>query len=194
VEDTDAVSGDGARTRVWLGLALAVAVAVIATVLGVALTSGGSTTTAATRPTPPTKTVRAATLPQLQALSTALGRPIYWAGARAPSTYELTTTSDGRVYVRYLPPGVAIGSPSASFLAVGTYVVPNAAAALRAAARSRGGVVKTLPGGAVIFYSRARPTSVYLAYPGASEQIEVYDPSPVTALGLVLHGKVTPVS
>jgi hypothetical protein len=33
--------------------------------------------------------------------------PVYWAGPRPSYTYELTRTSDGRIFVRYLPTGVA---------------------------------------------------------------------------------------
>jgi len=190
----DAVTGSSRQTRIWAGLVAALAAIIAAVVLVIVLSSSGSSNTSTvTRVTPPAKTVRAATLPQIQALSTSLGRPIYWAGARAPRTYELTTTTDGRVYIRYLPQGVPIGSPRADFLTVGTYVVSNPVQALRVAARRRGGVLTTLPDGAIAFYSRSRPTSVYLAYPGSSEQIEVFDPSPATALGLVIRGRVTPV-
>jgi hypothetical protein len=190
----DAVTPTDSRTRLWVALGVGVAAVAAAAILIAVLSSGGSSSPSTTtaRVTPPAKTVRAATLPQLQALSATLGRPIYWAGPR-PETYELTTTTDGRVYVRYLPSNVPVGSPRPDFLTVGTYAVANPVAALRAAGRNHGGVVTTLPGGAVSFYSKARPTSVYLAYPNASEQIEVFDPNPAIARGLVAHGKVTPV-
>jgi hypothetical protein len=194
MEMHDAVSGTERRTRLWIALGLLIAAVVAAIILIIVLSSGSSnSTTTIARPTPPAKTVRAATLPELRAESAALGRPIYWAGPRLPETYELTTTTDGRVYVRYLPQGVSVGSPRPDFLTVGTYAVTNPVASLRTAARNRGGVLKALPGGAVAYYNRARPTSVYLAYPNSTEQIEVFDPSPATALGLVVHGKVTPV-
>jgi hypothetical protein len=193
VGSNDAVTGSGRPTRTWVAVAAALAAVVAAVVLVVVLSGGSSSTPTVTQLTPPAKTVKAATLPEIQALSASLGRPIYWAGPNVPETYELTTTSDGRVYIRYLPQGVSVGSPRADFLTVGTYLVANPVAALRTAARNRGGVLTTLPGGAVAFYSRSRPTSVYLAYPGSTEQIEVFDPSPATALGLVIHGKVTPV-
>ena len=55
----------------------------------------------------------------------ALGIPIYWAGKRAGVTYELTKTADNRVFIRYLPAGVPIGS-SKPYLTIGTYPLSNA--------------------------------------------------------------------
>ena len=58
---------------------------------------------------------------QLERASAALGSPIYWAGPRDGFSYELTVTSSGRVYLRYLPKGVKAGDPRANFLTIGTY-------------------------------------------------------------------------
>jgi hypothetical protein len=75
---------------------------------------------------------------------------------------------------------------------VGTYVVPNAAAAVRAAAAQPGAVRVPVSGG-VGFYNRARPTSVYFAYPGSNVQVETYDPSPALARRLVESGAIQPI-
>ena len=107
-----------------------------------------------------------------------LGRPLYWAGQRRGTTYELTQTPDGRVYVRYLPHGVQVGS-GRPYLTVGTYPVANAYATTKAAASKPGAVPIRISGG-IAFYDKSRPTSVYLAFPGVDEQIEVYDPSAAT--------------
>jgi hypothetical protein len=127
------------------------------------------------------------------ALSASLRHPIYWAGPHASTTYELTVTPDERVYIRYLPGGVKVGTPSPGYLTIGTYPVADATAALHRAASNPGAVTLALPGGAIGYYNRARPTSVYFAYPGSSEQVETYDPSASVALTLVKTGAVKPL-
>jgi hypothetical protein len=147
----------------------------------------------ATATSPAGTSVEAVSVTALAALPASLGHPVYWAGARAGATYELTRTPDGRVYVRYLTGGAKVGSQLPDFLTVGTYVVPNAEAAVRAAAAQPGAVSVPLRGG-VAFYNRARPTSVYFAYAGSDVQVETYDPSPAVARQLVETGAIKPVS
>src|SRR6185436_9224801 len=72
-------------------------------------------------PTPPTN----ASESDLKKASTRLGQPIYWAGPAAGSTYELSQTSNGRVFVRYLPAGVAVDDPK-PFRTVATYPLTSA--------------------------------------------------------------------
>src|SRR4051812_22508081 len=72
---------------------------------------------------------------QLKAYAKSAAHAVYWTGARSGYTYEVTGTSDGRIYVRYLPAGVEAGDKRASFLVVGTYRLRNAYAATRAAAK-----------------------------------------------------------
>lgn len=139
--------------------------------------------------THPTRT----TASGLQALSAKLGEPIYWLRALPGRTLELTRSVDGRIDVRYLPGGVAPGSPRA-FLAVGTYRVPHAFQTTVAASKAPGTVGIPLPNGAVAFYAKTRPTNVYVAFPGVNEQIEVYDPSARTARQLIAAGKLAQVS
>ena len=179
------------------------AIVVAAIVVGVILlaTSGSSspTSTASSAATPSQAgaasgtTVQAISLAGLRALPASLGHPVYWAGPRAGTTYELTKTPDGRVYVRYLTGGARVGSPLPNFLTIGTYVVPNAAAAVRTAAAQPGAVRVPVSGG-FGFYNRARPTSVYFAYPGSNVQVETYDPSAAVARQLVETGAIKPVS
>jgi hypothetical protein len=129
---------------------------------------------------------------QLRALAAAAGHPIYWAGT-APGTYEFTTIADGRSYVRYLPPGVPVGSPL-GYLTVGTYVQSSPPfAAVRKAALGKRATIKPLRGGGLAIQYRTRPQSVYLVFPGARYEVEVYDPSPARALALAASGKVAPV-
>jgi hypothetical protein len=137
-------------------------------------------------------TVQAVSVATLAALPASLGHPVYWAGPMPGATYELTRVPDGRVYVRYLTGRARVGSPLPNFLTVGTYLVPNAEAAVRAAAGQPGSVSVPLRGG-VAFYNRARPTSVYFAYVGSHVQVETYDPSPAAARRLVETGAIKPL-
>jgi hypothetical protein len=128
----------------------------------------------------------------LRSLSSRLGRAIYWLGPIRGSSLELTHAPDGRVYVRYLPPGVRAGAAT-PYLTIATYPIANGLAVTTAASMQPGAVRIALPNGAVAFFSRTRPTSVYVAFPGVGEQIEVFDPSASRARALVAAGRVKPV-
>jgi hypothetical protein len=129
---------------------------------------------------------------QLREFAASSPNPVYWAGPRTGQTYELYRTSDGRVYVRYLPAGVKVGDPRPKFLTVGTYPLPKAFAALKRAGRTPGAVTRRLPGGGMAVLSPTTP-SVYFAYPGAKYQVEVFAPSASTTRNLVLGGQVVPI-
>jgi len=151
-----------------------------------------STVAPAATAAPPPTTAALVSAEGLRTLAAAVGRPVYWAGEKRGFDFEATQTPEGRFYVRCLPEGVAAGSDRL-FLTVGTYQLADAFAVTQAAARRPGSVRLELPGG-IAFYSRERPTSVYLAYPGSEYQIEVYDPSPGRARRLVTSGRVRPVA
>ena len=130
---------------------------------------------------------------QLKALPGKVGHDVYWAGKKASYTYELTQTSQGNIYVRYLPAGVDVNDPRPNFLTVGTYPRRNAYASLKKLSTKPGSVSRQLAGGGISVYSKQDPRSVYLAYPGKNVQIEVYDPSARRAQHLVLAGLVRPL-
>ena len=135
----------------------------------------------------------AASITRLNRFASSVGHPIYWAGSQPSFTYELSRTNDGRVYIRYLPPGVKTGTSKPDYLTVGTYPQPHAFATLRATAKKQRAQLIHLAGGGLAFQYKGRPTSVYLAYPGSNYQIEVFDPSQTRALQLVRSGQVQPV-
>ena len=135
----------------------------------------------------------AATVAQLRALPADTGHDVYWAGRRNGYTYELTRTTDGNVYIRYLPPGVAVGDAQPAYLTIGTYPRSKALNGLRRLARRGGNVSFPVEGGGLAVYSRGRPNSVYVAYPGDPVQVEVYDPSAQRARRLAREGRVRPI-
>jgi hypothetical protein len=103
--------------------------------------------------------------------------------------YELTRTTAGKVYVRYLPFGVKAGAPKADYLTVATYPF---AAAYEALQKVAGGQEKTVPGGGIALVDAGHPQSVHIAFPGVDYQLEVYHPSPQRALTDALSGDVQP--
>jgi hypothetical protein len=119
--------------------------------------------------------------------------PIYWAGEQEGTEIELSRPQEGQTYVRYLTDGAEAGDESADFLTVGTYAFPEAAQALRKQSKEQNGVLASAPGDGVVYFNRTQPNSVYLAFPGEEVQIEVYDPDPKRALGLVSSGLIVPV-
>lgn len=130
---------------------------------------------------------------ELRSFAESASHPVYWAGPKKDFTYELTRTTDGRVYVRYLPEGTDVGDPRARFLTIGTYPRKGAFAELERAARANGAVSLKLERGGLAVFSDARPTSVYFGYPDARYQVEVFHPSPTEARRLALSDQVVPV-
>jgi hypothetical protein len=184
------------------GAAIAVGLAV-AFVVWLVIQGDDSTGKTGVGPTPattPAETVSrqsvlvGATAQNLQTLAAVSGHPIYWAGRRAGVTYELTQTPDGRIYIRYLPRGVALGDRSGSYLIVGTYPLGDAYRAIQTAAKETGAVTFKLPRGGLAVYNHDAETNVYFAYPGSAFQVEVYDPNPATARRLVATGVIRPIA
>ena len=157
--------------------------------------SSSPSTVAASPPAAPAATAKpigpvALSAGGLRTLSSSVDQPIYWAGPKAGYLYELTRTSEGRVFVRYLPPGAQVGSKRQIYLVVATYPFQNPLQALK----NLPGTHVAIPGGGVAMVDAGHPQSVHLAYPGVDDQVEVYDPSPARSLKLARSGAVRPVS
>ncbi|MDW5595231.1 hypothetical protein VSS74_12845 [Conexibacter stalactiti] len=178
-----------AAPRRRAALTIAIAVVVVALVVAaVALFAGGDDDD-----TPPRAPASAATPARLATVAAGAGHPVYWAGARDATTYELTRTSDGRIFVRYLPEGVAVGDPAADYLTVASYPQRSAYAALLATARRKGASTVAVPGGGRGYQDPDRATSAYVAFPGSDVQVEVFDPAAGAALRAVQAGAIVPV-
>jgi hypothetical protein len=179
------------RPELRIGAIVAIAVAV-AVVVWLVIRNGDSGGSAQTPHVTAIPAVSAST-GRLHDLSVEAGRPIYWLGPQEDRTYELTRTTLDRIYVRYLPSGVAVGTKDAKYPLVGTYPVDNAYDVLKQLATTSGESSFSAPKGGLAVYSADRPTNVYLAYPGSEVQIEVYDPSAEHARELITSGQVVPV-
>jgi hypothetical protein len=135
----------------------------------------------------------AASPSELRSLATSLGHPVYWAGPRPKTTYELWETASGFTYIRYLPRGVSVGDKG-RYLIVATYPMKNAFTITRnASAKSKRTITRRIPDGGVAAYTKKHATNVYVAYPGVDVQVEVYDPSARLTPRLVATGQIVPV-
>ena len=180
--------GNAHRRALVVALIAAIALLVVVGIVVWLLVRGGGEQSSTRRAPAAAASIRA-----LNVFASSVGHPIYWAGAQPRFTYELSRTKDGRIYIRYLPPGVKLGDPKPSYLSVGTYPQRGAFATLQATARKQGVRMIHLAGGGLAFQDKQRPTSVYLAYPRTDYQIEVYDPSPTRARAFVSSGQIKPV-
>ena len=177
------------NVRVGAIIAVAIAVAFVAWLL----VRGGDSNTASTTTNGQAVGPVATSEDELRSLSDELGHPLYWAGPIPDRTYELTRTSDNRVFIRYLPKGVPVGIRQAAYTIVGTYPVENAYKVLQGLAKKPDESSFSAPSGGFAVYSTTQANNVYLAYPGSNLQIEVYDPSPQKARGLITSGQVAAV-
>jgi hypothetical protein len=176
----------GRRFRVGALLAIAVALTCVYW-----LTVGKSRSS---RPAAPSRdgTPLPVSVTGLRTLAEAVPGMIYWLGPMDGVTYELTHTESNRVFVRYLPAGVPIGA-NRPYLTVATYPFAHAYAATLRASRQPSAVLVPAERGAVAFYERRRPQSVFFAEQGADYQVEVFDPSGATARAIVSSGRVQAV-
>jgi hypothetical protein len=135
-----------------------------------------------------------ASVEQLSELAEESDTPLYWLGERDGVSYEVTETSGGRFYVRYLDDGAEAGDERPDFDTVGTYPSKDGTGEIReAAAGIEGAEVGRTEDGAVLLIDPSAAKSAHLAYPGADSQIEVYSPVPGKALRLAEGGDVLPI-
>ncbi len=134
---------------------------------------------------------RLVTIPELSEF--AATTRVFWAGPREGTEIELSQPESSRVYVRYLTEGAAAGDPRPQFLTLGTYQLEASVAALKKQGRQPGGNLSKTPDGGVVYFSDQRPQSVYVAYPDADWQVEIYDPVPERALKVATSGLLTRV-
>lgn len=172
------------QPRVGAALALAVAAAFL-----VWLLVGRGDGDSASKPSGPV----AASEEDLRGLAADVDHDVFWAGPRPDRVYELTRTTDGSIYIRYLPEGVPIGDRTRTFLTIATYPQADALEAIQASARRAGNGTIRLERKGLAVFNRSRPTSVFLAYPNSDVQVEAYDPAPARARQLVAGGGVNPI-
>lgn len=181
--------------RSWRPFAVAAAVGILvlgALVLWV-LTGRGDAEHGETTPTALVGRPEVISEADLRTFARAQSAPVYWAGPRDETTYELTRGATGQTFIRYLQRASEVGDLRARYLSVATYPEPGAYQALRAASRRDGQIAQRTAAGALVVYDRAQPSNVYFAFPDANFQVEVFHPDPARAQSLVLDGDVRPL-
>ena len=129
----------------------------------------------------------------LAGVAGAVGHDVYGVAAPAGTRPEVTRSSTGEVWVRYLSGDAKLGDSRADYLTVGTYPRTDALAAAEAAAEGEQSRSQKLPDGGIMLWSLQRPESVYAASPGSDLLVEVYSPDPARARALVSGGAVAPL-
>jgi hypothetical protein len=167
-----------ARFRAGAAIALAVIVGLI---VWLALRDTGSSSTSTN--------AKAVSVTDIRTLAASVAHPVFWVGPKSGYTYEVTQTSNGSIYIRYLPPGEKVGAKK-PYLTVATYPFAGAYEAIRKVTKQKGITPIKLAHGGLGEVAAKSPQSVHVAYPGVDYQVEVYDPTPGTATGLVATGKL----
>jgi hypothetical protein len=127
---------------------------------------------------------------ELVALAASRTAPVYWVGRLTGRELELTTSADG-TFVRYLPAGARAGDDRLA-LTVATYPVRGAYATAKARAKGEGMMARETRNGGLAVWNRERPTSVYVAFAGVPQLVEVYAPDAAEARRLALSGRIRP--
>jgi hypothetical protein len=180
---------DRRRLLRWAVVGLAVIVALIAW-----LATRGGDGSSEPAPAPEAAAARIVSPAQLREAAADLGQPVYWAGPIAGRKLELRDLGEGGgVQVLYLPKGAEAGEGSQKALTIGSYPLPDPAAAIGVFATRPGAIVRRGAGGREVVSSKGSPTSAYFASPEGSVQVEVYDPSPARAMRLARSARVRPV-
>jgi hypothetical protein len=126
----------------------------------------------------------ALTASELKSEVAAVGGDVYWAGPQSGSLYTFNHISAGQDFVRYLPNGKGLSDTKQTYRVIATYHDAKAYQTMQAAGKLGTGVELLNPDGSLIYYAKATPTHVYLAYKTFPYQIEIFDPTPGESLKL----------
>jgi hypothetical protein len=175
-----------------LGIATVVAIAIAVGVVVIA--NNGSSSGTANASGLRTGVPRIMTVAQLRSFAARVSAPIYWVGPGHATTHlEVTTTSKGDVFIRYLTGAAVAGDPRAIFTTVGTYGLADAYKVVLHDGRLKGASSVTVPGGGIAVNGDRAPHSYYVAFPGQNYVAEVFNPSLRYARHLVQSGQLTRV-
>lgn len=121
---------------------------------------------------------------ELVAAVKSLGYSVFWLGSAAGNKYAFNSLAKDQNFIRYLPGGNGVADTAEKYRIIGTYADPNAYQTMQQAAASNTGISTVNPDGSIVFYSKATPLHVYLAFKDLPYQIEIFDPVPGVALKL----------
>jgi hypothetical protein len=181
--DTDTTTGPFDQKN-WIWAAVGIAAVIVAAIVAFGL-AGDSDTDGADPVARQEFPAEAVGEEALTAVAAMASQNVYWIGPEDGMKYRISWRPDNGIQVDYLPE--ASGSPAPL---VGSYPVPDAFAVTQSIKQQSGDTKEELPGGGVVTMSKDRPTNVYLAFPGADYQIEIFHPEPGVALELARSGRV----
>lgn len=121
---------------------------------------------------------------QLIAAVKSAGISVYWLGSAAGNKYAFNNLATDQNFVRYLPGGNGVADTAEKYRIIGTYKDVTAYETMKKAAASSNGVSFTNPDGSIVYYDKATPLHVYLAFKNLPYQIEIFDPISGVALSL----------
>jgi len=179
----------GEGNRQWLLRGTVVALALVVALIAWRATDEGDEEAAAG----PETTSRIVSAGELSDVVAAVGHLVYWAGPMPGTVLAVSEGAEGVVQIRYLEDESQLEEEGGEFLTIGSYPLPDPAAASASLAESPGAIVKRSPAGVELVATAENPSSVYFASPEDTIQVEVYDPSPKRAMALALSGRVRPV-
>ena len=143
-----------------------------------------TSTPLATTANPTTSGQVALTESELISAVKAVGGSIYWLGSAAGAKYTFNNVAEDQNFIRYLPGGNGLTDTEQKYRIIATYKDETAYETMRTAAKSDTGVSSTNPDGSIVYYLKASPLHVYLAFKNLAFQIEIFDPTPGAALKL----------
>lgn len=119
---------------------------------------------------------------------------VYWAGPTDGARYALVV-KPASIFVRYLPNGQGLDSTTTSYRVIATYSQKSAFLITQSAGTVVGNVGFTNFDGNAVFYTKTRPTNVYMGIKDKDIQLEIFDPGIDQALGLaLLHNQIQLIS
>lgn len=130
---------------------------------------------------------------ELEELVESAGHTVYWAGTIPGKELEASESETGNFQIRYLDEGTEAGGGGAGVLTIGSYPLPDPAAALEGFAERDGSLVRRSADGREVVTGVEKPTSVYFTGADGDVQVEVYDPNYKRAMSLALSDRVQPV-
>ena len=168
------------KKRLIVGVALVAVISLVAWGLSGGSDSGSASAPSASAPETISLTAVPATIVSKDELVTAtkdLGFVIYWNGEMQDTNLELTVLPEGKVFVRYLPTGVAAGAADPYFT-VASYYDPAAFVKVQNVGTGSGAKLVNYAGGAVAASASEADSNIYYAFDGNPALYNIYSPDP----------------
>ncbi len=172
------------RFAIQVAVGAAIAGALISGGLVFAITSIGSTSI-----TEAGATLGQVALTEAQLRDLVISKKLtaYWVGPLDGAKYSLISNANGQVFVRYLPEGKGLEDTNADYRVIATYPQSDAFSITKAAGNQANAISFTNVDGAQVFYSKSYAANVYVAFPDAPYEIEIFDPKDGGALSLATN-------